>query len=352
MLAIQTYRFWVRSKIPFSEWPQIAQTFLAQQSLHYDRFLYYFEDDWGACPKAVKNCPNLGPIREGGGIRQKTPYLSNIEDGIGCSEAEIMALMPKIHRRYGFGESYIIFQDIDFFSQNIPAIIQSPGNIPSCVKGSSIVCFRDSVFPNLSCIDLRIIINDGHNIFDPTPYLEAMKQFLPGIKYEGFVECCMTEDEQHNYNILNQNAIPILEEIRNYFATTLPDAPQEPRYSENNVKLTLAPTIKKLCKQYGYTYVQYTSCIFFVQKRTPNGHYIVIYIDPGPYHHEISFWVDFSGVGFKHRIAESSFFQANGGDVNCFLAKCFEVLSAAEKDVLPALDTHFPSTPDWFVPLM
>ena len=352
MLAIQTYRFWIRSKIPFSEWPQIAKSFLSQQSLKHSRFLYYFEDTWGACPKAVKNYPNLGPVREGGGIRQNTPYLSNIEDGIGCSETEIMALMPKIHRRYGFGESYIIFQDIDFFSQNIPAIIQSPGNIPSCIKGSSIVCFRDSVFPNLSCMDLRIIIYNGHNIFDPTPYLEAMKQFLPDIKYEGFVECCMTEDEQLKYSILKQNVTPILELVRNHFAASLPGAPREPRYSENSVKLTLAPAIRKLCKQYGYTYIRHASCIFFIQKRTPNGHYIVIYIDPGPYHHEVSFWVDFSGVGFKHRIADSSFFQASGGDVSDFLAKCFDVLSTAEKEVLPALDAYFPATPDWFTPPM
>ena len=101
MLAIQTYRFRIKTKIPFSEWPQIAKTFLSQQSLHYGRFLYYFEDLCDACPKAVKNYPNLGPVRKRSNIWQR-PYLSNIEDGVGCSEAEIMALMPKIHRRYGF----------------------------------------------------------------------------------------------------------------------------------------------------------------------------------------------------------------------------------------------------------
>ena len=147
MLAIQTYRFWIRSKIPFSEWPQIAKSFLSQQSLNHSRFLYYFEDAWGACPKAVKNYPNLGPVRECGGIRQNTPYLSNIEDGIGCSETEIMALMPKIHRRYGFGESYIIFQDIDFsrrtylLSFSLPVIFLLVSKVP-VLFASGILCFQ------------------------------------------------------------------------------------------------------------------------------------------------------------------------------------------------------------------
>lgn len=352
MLAIQTYRFGVRSKIPFSEWPQIARTFLSQQSLHYDRFLYYFEDAFGACPKAVKNSPNLGPVREGGGRRQNTPYLSNIEDGIGCSEAEIMALMPKIHRRFGFNESYIIFQDIDFFSQNIPAIIRPPGNSPACIKGSSIVCFRDSVFPNFSCIELRIVIYDGNNIYDPTPYLDAMKQLLPGIKHEGFVEGCMTEAEQHEYNVLNQSAAPMLEGIRNYFDSRLPGIQRQRVYSEDDVKLSLAPILKKLCKQYGYTYITYTYFTFFIQKRTPNGHYIVIDIDTGVRYHEINFAAEFIGVGFRHRIATSSFFQACDGDANRYLSNCFAVLSAAEKEVLPAIDAHFPPTPDWFTPVM
>lgn len=352
MLAIQVYRFWIKTKIPFSEWPQIARRFLEQQSLHYDRFLYYFEDEWGACPKAVRNYPNLGPVREGGGKQQNKPYLSNIEDGIGCSEAEIMALMPKIHRRFGFSESYIIFQDIDFFSKNIPAIIQAPGRSPASIQGSGIVCFRDSVFPQMSCLDLRIIINDGQHTYDPAVHLEAMKALLPGIKYEGFVECCMTEEEQEACSKLNQSAAPLVEDVRKYMDAHLPGAERKPEYSENAVKLSLAPMLKKLCKQFGYTYVQCLFLVFSVRKRTPNGHYLVLSFDPGTYHHEVSFQAEVTGVGFRHTIAKASFFQASGGDVKCFLAKCFEVLSQAEKEVLPALDAHYPPTPEWFSPVL
>ena len=350
MLAIQIYRFRVKTKIPYSEWPQIAKNYLEQQELDYERFLYYFEDAQGACEKAVKNAPNLGPVRQGGGKRQDKLYLSNIEDGIGCSETEIMELMPRIHRRYGFWETHVIFQDIDFFSRKIPAIIHAPGNIPDCIHGSSIVCFRDSVFASENYLDLRIITYDGQNVYDPAPYLEAMKAHLPGIQYESFVECCMTEEEQRTYEALNRDAVPLVERFSDFLGAGMPAIPEKPIYQAENGKIPLTSKLKKLCKQYEYTYVQYLSFSYLIRKRTPGGHYLMIDIDTGVYYQQIRFLVRFAGVGFRYNIAETSFFPANGGDIDRFLAACFAALSAAEKEVLPALDAHFPATPDWFTP--
>lgn len=351
MLAIQIYRFRVKTKIPYSDWPQIAKAYLEEQGLHYERFLYYFEDVYSACEKAVKNAPNLGPVRELDDRGRKMQYLSNIEDGIGCSEVEILALMPKIHRRYGFWSTHVIFQDIDFFSRKIPAIIRGPGNTPDCIKGSSIVCFRDSVFASECYLDLRIITYDVENTYDPAPYLEAMKRHLPGIKYESFVECCMTEAEERAYEVLNREAAPLVEGFSGYLGAKLPAILEKPVYSAENGKLSLVSKLKKLCKQYGYTYVQFLSYTFLIRKRMPNGHYLLIDIDTGVYYHQISFMVRFAGVGFRYQIAESSFFQANGGDVDRFLEDCFAALAAAEKEVLPQLDAHFPATPDWFTPI-
>ena len=142
MLAIQTHHFLVGTKISFPEWPRIVQTFLEQQSLHYDRFLYYFEDfnDANRLPKIIKDCPNIGPLRSRPSRNPNNGdifYLSNIEEDTGCTEAEILSVAPRIHRRYGLPENHIIYQDVDFFSRKTTAIIQAPGITPQHIKGSA-----------------------------------------------------------------------------------------------------------------------------------------------------------------------------------------------------------------------
>ena len=154
MLAIQTYRFLIGTKIPFSDCPGIVQTFLNQQNLHYGRFLYYFHDNYGGLPKIMKDCPHIGSMRSRLNINGGEHfYLSNIDEDTGCTEAEVISVVPRIHRRYGLSEAHIIYQDIDFFEQKIPAILQAPGNTPSCIKGSCITLYRDSVFPRWNSID-------------------------------------------------------------------------------------------------------------------------------------------------------------------------------------------------------
>lgn len=352
MLAIQCYRFLIGSKIPFSDWPQIVQTFLEQQSLHYQRFLYYFEDNYGGLPKAIQDCAQMAPIRMRPGSAGNNFYLSNIEDGTGCTEAEIMALMPKIYRRYGFSKTHIIYQDIDFFSQNIPAIVQAPGNTPDCIKGSGITLYRDSVFPRWSSIDLRIIINDGQKTLDPTPYFHAMRQLLPGVRYMGYVECCMSDEEQNACDILNADATVLLEAARSHLGKLLPSESEQPLLMRNTPKLSVAPVLKKMCKQYGYTYVKYEYHTFFIQRRTANGHYILLDIDVGPTFQEVNSLIRYIGAGFDHRIAYSSHSPLNQADLENYLSQCFHGLRSAEEVVFPALDAHFPPTPDWFAPIM
>lgn len=352
MLAIQCYRFLIGTKIPFSDWPQIVQAFLNQQSLHHERFLYYFEDNCGGLPKALKDCPQLGPIRWRPAKSENIHYLSNIEDDTGCTKADILSLMPKIYRRYGFSETHIIYQDINFFSQNIPAIVQAPGNTPSCIKGSSITCYRDSVFPRWSSIDLSIVIYDGEKTFDPTPYFDAMKQLLPGVRYFGFVECCMSEDELRAYETLNADAAALLESARNHLSNLLPTMSEQLPNGLNTPKLSAAPVLKKLCKQYGYEYVKCEYFHYFITKRTANGHSIMLEVDVGPSFKGVGLLVRYVGVGFDHRIASSFGYPQDQIDLENYLLQCFHALASAEKEVLPALDAHFPATPDWFTPLM
>ena len=348
MLAVQTYRFLIGTKISFSDCPGIIQAFLNQQNLHYDRFLYYFHDNYGGLPKIMKDCPHIGPIRSRPSNAGELFYLSNIEEDTGCTEAEIISVVPKIHRRYGLSEAHIIYQDIDFFEQKIPAIMQASGNTPDCVKGSSITLYRDSVFPRWNSIDLRIIIHNGTTTYDPTPYFEAMKQLIPGVRHMGFVECCLTNEEQSLYDQLNESAASLVQNACNHFEEHLPERIISAPAILDPPRLSVASALKRVGKQYGYFYVKHEYGCFFVQKRTANGHYILLDIDVGPMFKEVGLLIRYVGAGFDHRIGSTFRYPQNQKDLEDYLLQVFESLASAEKNVIPALDAHYPPTPDWF----
>lgn len=350
MLAIQKYRFLIGTKIPFSDFPMIAKTFLNQQNLQYDRFLYYFHDYSDRLSKIMKDCPNIGPLRSEPSNAGEHFYLSNIEENTSCTEEEILSVVPKIHRRYGLIESHLIFQDVDFFSQKIPAVMQAPGNAPHRIKGSSITLYRDSLFPRWTSIDLHIVFYNGVDTYDPTPYFEAMKNLLPGIRYMSGVEYCLTEEEQAFYDQLNQQAIPIVSAACKFFEKLPPERKVFGR--PDTPKISVAPVLKKLCKQFDFSYIKHDSGTFFIRKRTKNGHAILLVIDVGPCFRAMSFHIDYAGVGFRHHIGSTFRDPYDQADAEDFLLQCFQVLSLAEKEVLPVLDAHYPPTPDWFDPIM
>ncbi len=351
MLAIQTYRFLIGTKLPFSDCPEIVRTFLNQQSLHYDRFLYYFQDNYGGLPKIMKDCPNIGPMRSRPVKCGEHLYLSNIEENTGCTEAEIISVVPKIHRRYGLSEAYIIYQDIDFFEQQIPAVIRAPYNTPACIKGSGITLYRDSAFPRWNSIDLKIVIHSGTSTYDPTPYFEAMKQLLPGVRYKGFVECCLSNEEQTAYDALNQSIVPLVENASNYFEKLLPDCSAPGDATLNAPKLSVAPVLKKLSKQFGYTYIKHEYGCFFIRKRTTNGHYILLDIDVGPMFKGVGLLIRYIGAGFEHRLGSTFRYPQDQADLETHLIQVFRILASAEKEVIPVLDACYPPTPDWFSPI-
>ena len=352
MLAVQTYRFLIGTRVPFSDCPGVVRNFMNQQSLHYGRFLYYFHDDFGGLPKIMKDCPNIGPMRlqQISGI--EIHYLSNIEENTGCTEAEIMAVVPKIHRRYGLSEAYLIFQDIDFFGRHIPSVIRTPGNTPACIKGSGITLYRDAVFPRWNSIDLKIVIHNGTDTYDPAPYLEAMKQLLPGVRHMGGVECCMTNEEQALYDGLNQSAAALAESARSYLGKLLPEQSRPENVMLNAPKLSIVPALKRIGKQYGYSYVKHEYGCFYVQKRTANGHYILLDIDVGPTFKGVGVLIRYVGAGFENQIGSAFRYPREQAELEDFLSQIFGALASAEKDVLPVLDSHYPPTPDWYAPIV
>lgn len=347
MFAIAYYHFVIGTKIPFEQFPDIVKRFMQEQGLHYKKFLYYFEDNFGALPKIQKDCPTVGPIRNRTAKSNESFYISNIEADTACTHDEIMALMPKIHRRYGFSESYLLYHNVDFFSKDMPSVIHAPGNTPDCVKGASITCYRDGVFPRWNSIDLQIVINDGEQLLDPTPYVDSMKQLLPGTRCIQSMKCCMTPSEQAVYDALNLDATPMIEQAHTLFKGRLPEA-SLPGSNTLIPKFSAAPVVKKLCKQFGYTYVEYHYNTFFFQKRTKNGHYILPDIDIGPMLKAVTMTVRFKGLGFDRWLGSTYRQPQSQEELEQTLLQFFQALSAFEQESLPKLDAHFPQTPDWF----
>ena len=299
----------------------------------------------------MKDCPHIGPIRSRPSNAGEFFYISNIEEDTGCTEAEIISVVPKIHRRYGLSEAHIIYQDVDFFAQKIPAVMQAPANTPDCIKGSSITLYRDSVFPRWNSIDLKIVIHNGTDTYDPAPYFEAMQQLLPGVRYMGFVECCLTNEERSLYDQLNESAAPLVQNACNYFAKQLPERITPTPAVLDAPNLSVAPVLKRLGKQYGYSYVKHEYGCFFVQKRTASGHYILLDMDVGPVFKEVGLLIRYTGAGFTHRIGSASHNPQDQKDLEDYLLQIFKTLASAEKDVIPALDSHYPPTPDWYMPI-
>lgn len=300
MKVIQIYQFAIGTKIPFSQWPDIVREYLRGLGLTYERFLYYFDENGLGIQKAIKECPKLGPVQRRTTHKSMHRYLSNL-DGSGCTEAEIMGMMSKIYRRYGFNDTFLMYDGIDFFSERVPTLETAPANHLSCLKGASITCHRDSVFPSGSSIMMQIVVGDERGIKDPTHYLEEMKKLLPKIPYTEYVECVADEEEQAMYERLKAEAAPVAEQLRRKADSRLPQPASH--WHGTPPPLKAAPVIKKLCKRFGYTYTRGGNG----QKRTANGHYLTLRVDVTPLGKHVRVWIDFEGLGFYYLLGHSNF---------------------------------------------
>jgi hypothetical protein len=175
-----------------------------------------------------------------------------------------------------------------------------------------------------------------------------MQQLLPGVRHMGFVECCLTAEEQILFDQLNERVTPLVQHACAHFEKLLPERITTTPAVLDTPKLSVAPALKRLGKQYGYSYVKHEYGCFFVQKRTTNGHYILLDIDVGPTFKGVGLLIRYVGAGFDHRMGSTFLYPQNQKDLEDYLLQIFEALTSAEKDVIPALDAHYPPTPDWF----
>ncbi len=162
----------------------------------------------------------------------------------------------------------------------------------------------------------------------------------------------MTNEEQTLYDGLNQSAAALAENVCSYLGKLLPEQSRPEDVILDAPKLSVVPALKRIGKQYGYSYVKHEYGCFYVQKRTTNGHYILLDIDVGPTFKGVGVLIRHIGAGFEHQIGSAFRYPRGQQGLEDFLSQIFSALASAEKDVLPALDAHYPPTPDWYMPIV
>lgn len=376
MRVIQTYAFKMSPKTPYSDYPAIARRFLEEQNLTSHRFLYFFDElisyrktaeetlSSGSCAKAVRDCPALGKIRFFDGKSYGASpllFLSNIDTDTGCTEADILPHMKKIHRRYGFCECNLYYYDIDFFGEVIPCDRDLTGaeHRAACFKkefnplwnlgdqpyGSGIRLHRYSTGGNYIALSIDLMHNGV--IHDATPYFKAMKAQLPHINPTIKMDIYLSDEEKQE--IANWNALsdPVVEKSQNFFTER---SPSKERQNYFDSSYTLAPKLKKLAKQYGFSYHYEGFGVYVLDKRTARGHVLRLWVDSGPSHYDTTYHINIQGIGFCHKLCNSMQIPTNQTESDVCSEKILSIISEFEKTLLPELDAFYEETPNWFVP--
>lgn len=377
MRVIQTYAFKMSPKTPYSDYPAIAHRFLDELNLTSHRFLYFFDEliipsiktaeetlASGSCAKAVKDCPALGEIRFFDGKpygASRLLFLSNIDTDTGCTEADILPHMKKIHRKYGFCECNLYYYDIDFFGEVIACDrdltdaesraayfkkeFNPLWNLEDQPYGSGIRLHRYSTGGNYIALSIDLMHNGA--IHDATPYFNAMKALLPNIHPSVSMKIYLTEAEKQEVASWYEQVAPVIEHGCNYFTEQFPTKDRQNNFLSN---YTIASKLKKLAKQHGFSYHYEGFGVYVLDKRTLRGHVLRLWVDSGPSHFDTTYHVNIQGIGFCHRLCESMQTPTNQPESDACTDKFFSIVSEFEKTLLPEFDAFYSETPDWFVP--
>jgi hypothetical protein len=368
MRLIKKYSFRIGTKIPYAKWPALVHQFLEAQGLTSRSFLYYFvdfprvgepiEEQMKTCASAKlrKDAPSLDEVRFYNGKRYRRGdyfFISNIDGDPMDSDAVMLPLMNKIHRRYGFAESNLYYFDIDFFGKNTSFerdLSLCEENDPlQCLDlqpyGSGIRLHRDVLCENELVLSVDIL--HGGEVLDPTPYADALRNLLPNIKCEESLQIYLTEAEKRNIESIDAGAKEILQRCRDYFEERLESENVEHSFC---AQYALANPLKRLAKQYGYEYRNlYRGCVFSLQKRTKRGNVICVEVESGPSRYSLNSVISFCGIGYQHDLGGNCRTPRDQGETDACLSDLMEVLAEFERTLLPELDRRYPETPDWFI---
>ena len=352
--------FKVKTKIPFSNWAEIIHTYLETQGLHYGKLYYYFEDlvsvddtekyDYamkkGSCAKAQRDCPAFGDIHcYRGSEYTDTLYLSNIETPTECTEKDILPLMKKLHRYYGFSQCDLYYADIDFFQKMIPSEKEHVKDLSLYkIDGSGIHLHRDCLGENYICLSVDIL-HDG-NLLDATPYFEAMESLMPGIKMTKERRVIFDEDAKRVLSECNKSAKPVVEKCISFLKKNFPyGVSQNYEYT----KYSCAQALRKCAKESGFIYKKVEEAFFYcIEKKTERGNILQLEAACGPGHYRVEFEVIFKGMGFEYVLGWCSYSPANQTELETFIRKLIKILEKLEADFIPELASCYPVTPAWF----
>ncbi len=357
MRAIMHYHFLIGTRIPFSDWPGIAENFFAQCNLSYQNFYYYFSDfdlsakiGIDACQKAVNDFPQLSPIRRSvprNGV--VALYLSNIEDESPCTQTDILAMLPKLYKKYGFVDSQLIYQDVDFFGRSLPTIRRPAQELPGTLCGSAVSLSRCRFDTRWNGITVSADFVYGDEILDASAYRDAMAALLPGIRCLESVETVLTPEDDALFAQRNAAAETTVGTARNFFKERIPQyAPTV--FAEGGA--SVGPILKRLCKKYGYTY-KYDYYCHTMRKRSKNGHYVQLEVCAYSGSGRISrmdIHIQGLGLGFNHCVFSGSAPGMDQAGTAEQLKTVFQALAEAEETQFPEIEAFYPPTPEWYIP--
>lgn len=358
MRVFQRYHFNVKTKIPFAQWPEIIHCFLEEQGLSSGRFLYHFSEfvhdqavGAKACARLQKDCPGIGEARPAPtAVENLSEWVITNLDGAGdFREEQILPVMGKIQRSYGFASVLLCYSDVDFFGRVIPAELEGdPVRTATWrLHGSTITLNRDAVFGTAS-LDMSIDVLQDGQLLDASPYCAAMQKLLPDVRVESTLLVVLSEEEKRQAAAVDQAAQPMLERCRAFFRERMP---QEWAQTLEATRYSLATALKKLAKQHGYAYsIVWAGGTFGLAKRTKRGNIVFITADAGPSRTRTDFCVDLQGPGFRHRLASAAYAPTTQTELEAMLGQAMEVVCEFERSLLPELDACFPECPAWFEP--
>ncbi len=409
MRAIRSFVFETANKITFSQLPEIVRRFLAEQRLSANVFLYYLEcydktehairflksldnnprikefilrtspetieenrkivenPPKTALARAVTDCPKLGAVKTYTPFDEQYGsdhlYVSNIIEPTECTEADMQPFFKRMERTYGLSEAVLYYCDVDFFGKVIPYVRDlAPVQQRSEALGypfdeaetldlqpyGSMVCITRSVAgPRWNDLTLSVdILHDG-TYYDPSPYYEAMKALLPGIKSRTLLRVIPNDKEQAAIEASNAEAAPLIAECSAFLSARLSPADRQTMHQCN---YSLAPKLKKLAKNAGYSYSFVWSGVFGMNKRLPRGHYLSILVTSGQSHYDTTFHLNFDGLGFSHALTEVMFAPTDQSEFDACADAFFAAVRAFETGFASKLDCLYDPTPAWFFP--
>ena len=333
---------------------------LAERMLLEPRYQKLFSGAYKApIERALKDCPKLGSLKRIPST-EETPMLSrmlvsNAVEETDCTEDDIAPFFKRYERTYGMMNTSFFYYDVDFFGKSIPFIrdrsslnqnlflVSDDAALEHQIYGSGIRIRRDA----LGDVGLELsidILHDGE-LYDPTPYIRAMKELLPTAKCRDRLRVFLSDEEKSEIERLKKQAEPLIAECRSYLEKRLPS---KERQTLSMPEYNIAPLLKKLAKRSGYSYKYKPQGLYELKKRLPRGHFLKLDLTSGPSHGDTRLFLSFSGPGFKHRLASVMETPENQQELDAWLSYAFSVLDEFEKNYASKLNSLYNETPLWF----